>query len=192
MILDDLMDAYQVSDSLITNNDKEKFQSYFEPIEVKKGTYLIKEGEIEFYSYYISSGILKCWVYDVDIEPKVFWFSTARNFSMSNVSFSLQKASEFYVETVTDCMLYKTSYPQVLELYKELPHVASLMNTMTAQLMNTILLRQINLIKYTPEQHYIWLQQYYKEQLNYIPLQDIASYLGITPQALSRIRKRIS
>lgn len=192
MILDELIKEYQISDFSISTRDKEVFDSYFKLIEIKKGTYLIREGEIEYFSYFIASGILKCWVYTVEMEQKVFWFSMAKTFSMSNVSFSLQQVSEFYVEAVTDCILYKTSYNQVVDLYKELPHIASIMNIMTAKLMNIILMRQLNLIKYTPEQHYLWLQQEYKSQLNYIPLQDIASYLGITPQALSRIRKRIT
>jgi CRP/FNR family transcriptional regulator, anaerobic regulatory protein len=51
--------------------------------------------------------------------------------------------------------------------------------------------RNIDLIKYSPEQYYLQMMEEYGITLNYIPLKDIASYLGITPQALSRIRKRI-
>jgi len=51
--------------------------------------------------------------------------------------------------------------------------------------------RNIDLIKYSPEQYYLQMMEEYGITLNYIPLKDIASYLGITQQALSRIRKRI-
>ena len=51
--------------------------------------------------------------------------------------------------------------------------------------------RNIDLIKYSSEQYYLQMIEEYGITLNYIPLKDIASYLGITPQALSRIRKRI-
>ena len=54
-----------------------------------------------------------------------------------------------------------------------------------------LLKRNIDLIKYSPEQYYLQMMEEYGVTLNYIPLKDIASYLGITPQALSRIRKRI-
>ena len=56
---------------------------------------------------------------------------------------------------------------------------------------NKLLKRNIDLIKYSPEQYYLQMIEEYGITLNYIPLKDIASYLGITPQALSRIRKRI-
>ncbi len=63
---------------------------------------------------------------------------------------------------------------------------------MNAILLNKLLKRNIDLIKYSPEQYYLQMIEEYGITLNYIPLKDIASYLGITPQALSRIRKRIS
>nr|WP_243832712.1 hypothetical protein [Myroides indicus] len=47
------------------------------------------------------------------------------------------------------------------------------------------------MIKYSPEQYYLLMMEEYGSLFNYIPLKDVASYLGITPQALSRIRKRI-
>ena len=62
---------------------------------------------------------------------------------------------------------------------------------MNAILLNKLLKRNIDLIKYSPEQYYLQMMEEYGITLNYIPLKDIASYLGITQQALSRIRKRI-
>ena len=62
---------------------------------------------------------------------------------------------------------------------------------LNAILLNKLLKRNIDLIKYSPEQYYLQMIEEYGITLNYIPLKDIASYLGITPQALSRIRKRI-
>ena len=62
---------------------------------------------------------------------------------------------------------------------------------LNAILLNKLLKRNIDLIKYSPEQYYLQMMEEYGITLNYIPLKDIASYLGITQQALSRIRKRI-
>ena len=69
--------------------------------------------------------------------------------------------------------------------------VLSVFEDLNAILLNKLLKRNIDLIKYSPEQYYLQMIEEYGITLNYIPLKDIASYLGITPQALSRIRKRI-
>ena len=73
-----------------------------------------------------------------------------------------------------------------LDVYKR-----QVFEDLNAILLNKLLKRNIDLIKYSPEQYYLQMIEEYGITLNYIPLKDIASYLGITPQALSRIRKRI-
>lgn len=69
--------------------------------------------------------------------------------------------------------------------------IKTVFEDLNAILLNKLLKRNIDLIKYSPEQYYLQMMEEYGITLNYIPLKDIASYLGITQQALSRIRKRI-
>ena len=76
-------------------------------------------------------------------------------------------------------------------LYTAIPKVKTVFEDLNAILLNKLLKRNIDLIKYSPEQYYLQMMEEYGITLNYIPLKDIASYLGITQQALSRIRKRI-
>ena len=81
---------------------------------------------------------------------------------------------------------------QILEQeIKLLEQLKTIFEDLNAILLNKLLKRSIDLIKYSPEQYYQQMIEEYGITLNYIPLKDIASYLGITPQALSRIRKRI-
>ena len=110
---------------------------------------------------------------------------------MSNISFTLQQKSTFTVQTVVDSSIYRIDKEKTEQLYTALPNVKNVFGDLTAQLLNRLLQRNIDLIKYSPEQYYLQMIHEYGITLNYIPLKDIASYLGITPQALSRIRKRI-
>ena len=112
-------------------------------------------------------------------------------FSMSNISFTLQTRSTFNVQTIVDSIIYRIDKKQVNELYTAIPKVKTIFEDLNAILLNKLLKRSIDLIKYSPEQYYQQMIEEYGITLNYIPLKDIASYLGITPQALSRIRKRI-
>ncbi len=110
---------------------------------------------------------------------------------MSNISFTLQTRSAFNVQTVVDSVIYRIGKKQVNELYTAIPKVKTVFEDLNAILLNKLLERNIDLIKYSPEQYYLQMIEEYGITLNYIPLKDIASFLGITPQALSRIRKRI-
>jgi len=110
---------------------------------------------------------------------------------MSNISFTLKKKSDFNVQTLVDSIIYRIDKDSVIQIYEVIPHLKAIFDDMTAILLSRILKRNIDLIKYSPEQYYLLLMAQYGSVLNFIPLKDIASYLGITPQALSRIRKRV-
>lgn len=110
---------------------------------------------------------------------------------MSNISFTLKEKADFSVQAVRDAIVYKIYIDKVSESYSVIPHLESVFGGLTAILLNRLLQRNIDVIKYSSEEYYLKLIREYGVAINYIPLKDIASYLGITPQALSRIHKRI-
>ncbi|RXM51239.1 MULTISPECIES: Crp/Fnr family transcriptional regulator [unclassified Chryseobacterium] len=191
MLLEKLFKEFDVEIDTFNSADSVLFDQYFERILVKKNTFLIKEGEFEKYSYFIFSGMARCWTLNHKGEEQTFWFCKEGSFSLSNISFTLKERSTFNVQTITDCDIYKIDYQQAGKLYEAIPGLKTVFEDLTARLLNKLLNRNINLIKYSPEQYYLQMMAEYGDTFNYIPLKDIASYLGITPQALSRIRKRI-
>lgn len=191
MLLEKLFKEFNVDVNTFNSSDSERFDQYFERILVKKNTILIKEGEFEKYSYFIFRGIARCWTLNHKGDEQTFWFCREGSFSLSNISFTLKERSTFNVQTITDCEIYKIDYQQAENLYKAIPGLKTVFEDLTARLLNRILNRNIDLIKYSPEQYYLQMMAEYGNTFNDIPLKDIASYLGITPQALSRIRKRI-
>ena len=110
---------------------------------------------------------------------------------MSNIAFILEKRSEFNVQILADSIIYRIDRKQLVQLYQAIPRLKAVLDNLTAILLNRLLKRNIGLIKYSPEQYYLLMMEEYGSLFNHIPLKDVASYLGITPQALSRIRKRI-
>lgn len=191
MILEKLFKEFHVDTSLVTSKEAELFDNFFEKILVNRNDFLIREGELEKYSYFIFDGIARCWTLNDKGEEQTFWFCKEGTFSMSNISFTLKKKSDFNVQTLVDSIIYRIDKDSVIQIYEEIPHLKAIFDDMTAILLSRILKRNIDLIKYSPEQYYLLLMAEYGSVLNFIPLKDIASYLGITPQALSRIRKRV-
>ena len=191
MLLEKLLKEFNVNSNTFNSSELKVFDQYFEKILVKKDTFLIREGQTEKYSYFVFDGILRCWLLNHKGDEQTFWFCKEGTFSMSNISFTLQESSAFNVQTVVDSVIYRIDKEQVSELYITIPKVKIVFEELTAILLDKLLKRNIDLIKYSPEQYYLQMIEEYGITLNYIPLKDIASYLGITPQALSRIRKRI-
>ncbi|AZA89474.1 DNA-binding transcriptional dual regulator Crp [Chryseobacterium nakagawai] len=191
MLLEKLFKEFNVEVNTFNTAESELFDQFFEKIQLKKNTFLIREGELEKYSYFIFNGIVRCWTLNHKGDEQTFWFCKEGSFSLSNISFTLQEKSTFNVQTITDCEIYKIDYQQAVQLYDAIPGLKTAFEDLTARLLNKLLSRNIDLIKYTPEQYYLQMMEEFGSTFNCIPLKDIASYLGITPQALSRIRKRI-
>ncbi|AYZ13082.1 Crp/Fnr family transcriptional regulator [Chryseobacterium arthrosphaerae] len=191
MLLEKLFEEFKVDINPFSLEESTLFDQYFEQIIVRKNTFLIEEGETEKYSYFVFDGLLRCWIVNHKGDEQTFWFCKKGTFSLSNISFTLQEKSAFNVQTMVDSILYRIDKKNAEELYSAIPGLKAVFDDLTAILLNKILKRNIDLIKYSPEQYYLQMMDEYGVTLNYIPLKDIASYLGITPQALSRIRKRI-
>ncbi|EHO13484.1 Crp/Fnr family transcriptional regulator [Myroides odoratimimus] len=191
MLLEKLLKEFEVELSVFTSSQYALFDEYFERITISKNEYLIKEGEVEQYSYFIYEGIFRCWTLDPKGTEQTFWFCKEGTFSMSNISFSLQERADFSVQAVMDAVVYRINKEQISDLYASICGLEIMFGKLTAMLLNRLLQRNIDLIKYSSEEYYLRMLEEYGLTFNYIPLKDIASYLGITPQGLSRIRKRI-
>ena len=76
---------------------------------------------------------------------------------MSNISFTLQTRSAFNVQTIVDSVIYRIDKKRVDELYTAIPKVKTVFEDLNAILLSKLLKRNIDLIKYSPEQYYIKL-----------------------------------
>jgi CRP-like cAMP-binding protein len=191
MILEKLLKEFDADINALTLEESELFDSYFERITIQRNKFLVREGEVEKYSYFIYEGMARCWTLNPKGEEQTFWFCKEGTFSMSNIAFILEKKSEFNVQILADSIIYRIDRKQLVQLYQAIPRLKAVLDNLTAILLNRLLKRNIGLIKYSPEQYYLLMMEEYGSLFNHIPLKDVASYLGITPQALSRIRKRI-
>lgn len=74
MLLEKLLKGFNYSTSTFNLKESKLFDQYFERILISKGTFLVKEGEIERYSYFVFDGILRCWLLNHKGEEQIFGF----------------------------------------------------------------------------------------------------------------------
>ncbi|SDF09039.1 cAMP-binding domain of CRP or a regulatory subunit of cAMP-dependent protein kinases [Chitinophaga filiformis] len=175
----------------ISDTDWQMISQKFEPIEVPKRTLLTKEGQIASSIYFIIKGILRIFYTKEDVEITGFIFSEGL-FASCYESFLLQTKSNQTLEALEDCVLLTIDYHTLQTLYKEVPALHIVGRVVAEQrFINGQRILSSHLLD-SHEERYRQFADQYPDLLQRVPQHIIASYLGITPVSLSRIRKRIS
>ncbi len=165
----------------------------FTKIVINKNDYLLEPGQTEDYLYYIEKGIIRMYYYNTERDSEhTFDFIFPKHFSCSYKSFKERVPSEFYVQALTNIVAYRIHYQKLDNLIKTNANYQKLELQIIESLFLKKLNREICLLKDSPESIYQNLIKDESHILKHVPLKHIASYIGITPQALSRIRNRIS
>lgn len=181
----------------ITNpseEDIEKLLPYIEIEKYKKKDIVLSQGEIENYLYYVKEGVMRCFVTkerDGNIKETTIEFVFSGSFHSSYHSFLKQEPSLYSIECLTDLELYRVSYDNVQEIYKNTDSGEKFGRLSAEQLFIKKYLREISLLTETVDERYLYLVENHPRLLQKIPLKYLASYIGVTPQALSNIRRRV-
>lgn len=182
-------------ESLANLNEKDwqLFSSYLKKREFAKKTTFLSVGQIENHISFIEKGEVRLFIPKEDKEKEItFGFSFQDEFVSAYDSFLTRTPSLYQLETLVDTTLWSISYNDLQDVYK----TTQIGNTIGRFISERLFLlkskREQSLLNEPPEQRYLNLFKDRPNLIKQIPLKYIASYIGVTPQALSRIRKRIS
>jgi len=158
--------------------------------DLKKGTVLLKEGQTSAKAYFVLEGIIRQY-YLIDGEEKTTDFFVDEQWVVSLNTINLNSPSKQYLECCTDCSVLMGDSEKGEDLYKKYPNL----ETLSRKLMTNVFLEQQNKLEAftinTPIVRYQNLIAARPDLIQRIPQYQIASYIGVTPESLSRIRKRI-
>lgn len=175
----------------MTEKDWQIFSSKLIRKELPKKHLLLKSGQTEKYLSFVESGIIRFYIPKED-NDLTFTFIFDNGFVSAYDSFLTQQPSSYNVETLTQTIIWQLYFDDLQIIYDE----TEIGNTIGRKSAEDLFLkkskRELSLLTQTAEQRYLALFSEQPHLLQFIPLKYIASYIGITPQALSRIRKRIS
>lgn len=175
----------------ISDEDWNTFSSRLSRNIYPKKTLLLKAGKIEKHLSFIEQGIIRFYIDNGDGEL-TFSFAFNNSFFSAYDSFLTQSPSTYNVESLTDCTVWQLAFDDLQFIYSN-TQVGNLIGRHASEdLFLKKSKREISLLKDTAETRYINLLTEQTHLVRAIPLKYLASYIGITPQALSRIRRRIS
>lgn len=182
---------YQFANKLtpISRETFSQVSPYLKQYTCKANTMLCNVGDEAKYVYFIVSGIIRTSM--TTDKGKIFTRELYREnqFCGPMSDIILDKTSSYFYETLTDCEIIRSNHKEVRKLYKSNPELMMFeiktMENIYVKMEKTI----INLGTKDAKERYISLLERFKNLEKLIPQYQIASYLGITPIQLSRIRK---
>jgi len=170
---------------------KEVLTQNLEIIEVPKKTLLLKEGQTCDYIHVVIKGLLRMY-YIKDGEEVCSRFMEETRMAMAVNSFYTRLPGYEFIETLEPCILARIHYNQLQKIYKEIDAFNYIARVITEVYFIRSEERLYLLRKQSAEERYLYLGKHYPEIIQRVPLTYIASYLGITLETLSRIRKKLS
>jgi len=167
----------------------EKVSNRFHPYQIQKGELLVKSGETCRYLYFLEQGVLRYFEWTDDGEDKTKYFAYGQLLLTSQRSFSSQTSALENIEALEECRMLRIHFNDLQILYKEVAEWNSVIRKVLHQVNSwteELLLESMNK---TAEQRYLQLLSSEPELIQKVPQKYLASYLGIAPESLSRIRK---
>lgn len=158
---------------------------------IPKGGLLLEAGQPCNYIVFINKGHFRtyCIINDEEVTYNFFFEG---NFFSDYASFVSRESSIEYHQALVDCEVLLLNYADTQELYQRIPAWEKFGRLMAEYILVRIVQRNKSMLFLSPEDQYLNLMKERPKVLANIPQHYIASYLGIKPESLSRIRKRLS
>lgn len=158
---------------------------------VKKKVNLLEQGDVCKNIYFITKGFFRMFYVDLDGNEINNRFTEADNFIVDFQSFLTQKPSRYYWQAMQDSEVLTFSFKEVQKLYETSP-VWEKFGRLVAERVYLQLNERVEMFQFmSPQQRYEHLLATRPELFNQISQFQLSSYLGVKPESLSRLRKRI-
>ena len=176
----------------ISHSDWAFFTSKLTRRVIPKKAVFLKLNTIENHISFIESGVVRLFIPKENPEKETtFGFSFKDQFVSAYDSFLTQTPSAYQLQALTETTILSITYTDLQAVYKT-TQIGNLIGRLTAERLFLLKSkREQNLLNLTAEERYVKLFKERPELIKVIPLKYISSYIGVTAQALSRIRKRL-
>ena len=176
---------------LLSEEDLCKIASAHVKLELEKGQVLFGEGQVSNEYYILERGLVRSFVHDYDGNEITTEFFVAGEIVIVPTSLFQRVPSPETSVVVTDSVLLKIGFDDFQKLYHSIPGFSEWGRLWFTQQLFATKQRSLEMITDTATNRYLKLMKEKPQIMQYVPLKQIASFLGITDTSLSRIRKEI-
>lgn len=173
----------------ISDEELQKIQAASTLRKIRKGQSILHEGEIWASNCFIASGCFRLYRFDQQGNDHTARFGIENWWITDQESYNHQKPSEYNIEALIASITIVWTKEIWEELLTDCPSLRKFNEQLLARAYETSQRRIFSLISYTATERYLEFQKIYPELFNSVPLHMVASYLGISRETLSRIRR---
>lgn len=187
----DALNKY-VSHCVVLNKEEYAFfHSLLKHHTAAKKTFLLQKGEVCDFEAFILKGCIKKYYLDENGAEVIIQFGVENWWIGDLASFTEQQPSNLFIETIEDSEYLTISYANKEKLFAQLPKMERMFRLMVQRSYTVLQDRLFSTIANSAEERYLEFLKKYPEIPNRVPQHQIASYLGISPEFLSKIRAKL-
>ena len=176
----------------LTDAEFDRFTTFLQPKTYKKKDFLLQAGEISKHLAFVNEGIFRTYTIDKTGEEHVLQFSLEDWWTGDTYSGLTQKPSTFFIEALEDSHVYLIDNQELEKIFAEIPKFERYFRILAQNRFIALQERINGDLTDSAEERYLDLLNRYPTLPQRVPQQYIASFLGIQPPSLSRIRKQLA
>ncbi|PBQ34958.1 cyclic nucleotide-binding protein [Sphingobacteriaceae bacterium] len=176
----------------LNKKERDEVTRLFTERTIKRKNYLLQEGDVCKHYSFVVSGCFKMFAVDLKGVEHNLQFAAENEWIADFQSFYEMSPSKLNIEAVEPSLVLQIAHDDLLYLYINYHKFDRNFRIIIEQKYIELQNRVLQSISSTADDRYVTFREQYPQLINRLPNTEIASYLGITPQFLSKIRKKIS
>ena len=175
----------------ISNDEVLILEKYLQPMELKRREYLLREGDVCSSNYFVEKGCLRMFFNNDKMVEQTTQFAIEDWWLSDYFSFARQSPSEYAIQAVEKSVIVAIDYQLQDKLFSEVPQMERYFRIMMQRALSASQLRVKMIYQLSKEEMYRHFNRSYPQFFQRVPQYMIASYLGLTPEYMSELRKKI-
>ncbi len=173
-------------------SEKEYITSVFKKIQVPKKTNILEQGKLCRKFYFVESGSLRAYHTNANGKEATIMFAVQDWWITDMAAFVNRYPALISLETLEDCLLFAIDSEALARLLEKLPKLEKYFRVLFQKAYIREQLRALDAISHPTEERYLYFLQKYPQIVEKVSQKQIASYLGVTPEFLSTVKKNIT